>query len=101
MQLYVDSLKILDGELVLDYFLRALKMSQESQLQADKTGQNNRLIQSFVTQVFNMKILTEFMRPKMAKVQQLFRTPDNHLRKILIKLQEIYETDIKKNAPQH
>ena len=40
IQQYVETLGITDGKPV-EYYLRALRMSQEMQLQADKTGQNN------------------------------------------------------------
>ena len=70
MQQYVETLKIIDGEPVLEYYLRALRMSQEIQLQADNTGQNNRLIRRFVTQLFNIKSFTECMRPTMSQLQQ-------------------------------
>ena len=71
MQKYVESLMILDGLRVLEYDLRALRMSQETQLQVDNTGQNNRLIRQFVTQPFNIKSFTECMRPTMSYLQQL------------------------------
>ena len=56
---YVMSLKISDGEPVLDYYLRTLRMFKEIQLQQDTTGQNNRLICRFVTQLF---IYAPFMK---------------------------------------
>ena len=37
-QAYVETLVISEGEPVLDYYLRALKMSQEIRKQKDKTG---------------------------------------------------------------
>ena len=40
LQDYVKSLKINDGEPVMEFYLRALQMSQEITLQQDKTGQN-------------------------------------------------------------
>ena len=44
LQQYVDTLVIADVEPVLEYYLRALKISQEIQTQKYKTGQNKRLI---------------------------------------------------------
>ena len=49
MQQYVEILKISDGETVREYYLRALRMSQEIQLQADNIGHSNQLIRQFVT----------------------------------------------------
>ena len=46
LQQYVDMLVIVDGEPVLEYYLRALKISQEIQKQKDKMGQNNWLIRN-------------------------------------------------------
>ena len=51
---YVNTLKINDGEPVIDFYLRALNISNEIQLQQDVTGQNNRLIQRIVTLLFNV-----------------------------------------------
>ena len=98
MQQYVETLKIIDGEPVLEYYLRALRMSQEIQLQADNTGQNNRLIRRFVTQLFNIKSFTECMRPTMSQLQQFFRVPNNHLTQFPRQLKTIYEKDIKEKC---
>ena len=42
LQQYVDTINIADGE--LDYYLKALEMSEKIQTQNNKTCQNNRLI---------------------------------------------------------
>ena len=44
IQEYVKAMKINDGEPVLEYYLRVLKMPQETNIQSDKTGQSNRII---------------------------------------------------------
>ena len=79
LQEYIHMLKIIDGEPVLDYYLRALQMSSEIKLQKDKTGQHNRLILRFVTQLFQVQAFTEYMRPVMREITQFFEDPDNHL----------------------
>ena len=94
LQQYVDTLVIADGEPVLEYYLRALKMSQEIQTQKDKTGQNNRLIRKFVTQLFQIKSFTECMRETMTSLSKFFRVPDNHFRDFPHNLQTIYKNDI-------
>ena len=98
MQQFVETLKITDGEPVIEYYLRALRMSQEIQLQADNTGQNNRLIRQFVTQLFDIKPFTECMRPTMSQLQQFFRVPNNHLTQFPRQLKTIYEKDIKEKC---
>ena len=90
----MDTLVIADGEPVLEYYLRALKMSQEIQTQKDKTGQNNRLIRKFVTQLFQIKSFTECMRETMTSLSKFFRVPDNHFRDFPHNLQTIYKNDI-------
>ena len=94
LQEYVDTLNISEGEPVLDYYLRALKMSQEIQTQKDKTGQNNRLIKRFVTLLFQVKPFTECMRETMTQLTGFFRIPDNHLSEFPNDLQAIYTHDI-------
>ena len=81
LQEYVGILVISNGEPVLDYYLRVLKMSQEIQTQKDKIGQNNRLIRRFVTLLFQIKSFTECMRETMTQLTRFFRLPDNHLTK--------------------
>ena len=48
LQEYVKTLNINDGEPVVEYYLRALKMSQEINIQGDQTGQHNRIVQHFI-----------------------------------------------------
>ena len=76
---YVSSLKINDSEPVLEFYLRALKMSQEINLQQDKTGQHNWLIRCFISLLFNVNAFTECTRELMAEITSFFRSPDNHL----------------------
>ena len=94
LQAYVDTLVISEGEPVLYYYLRALKMSQEIRTQKDKTGQNNRLIRRFVTLLFQIKSFTECMRVTMTELTRFFRRPDNHFRDFPSDLQTIYKDDI-------
>ena len=58
LQDYVKSLKIIDGEPVMDYYLRALKMSQEIDIQRDQKGQHNRLIKIFISLLFAVPAFT-------------------------------------------
>ena len=52
LQQYIDTLLTSEGEPVLEFYLRALNMSQEIQTQKDKTGKNSRLTRRFVTLLF-------------------------------------------------
>ena len=98
LQHYVSSLKINDGEPVFEFYLRALKMSQEISLQQDKTGQHNRLIRRFISFLFNVNAFTECTRARMAEITTFFRSPDNHLTQFSKNLQQIYVEDIKNNC---
>ena len=86
--------EISEGEPVLEFYLRALKMSQEIQTQKDKTGQNNRLTRRFVTLLFQIKSFTECMREVMTEIIRFFRYPDNHFNDFRYDLQTIYKNDI-------
>ncbi len=61
LQEYGKTLKINDGKPVLEYYLRAVKMSQEINIQGDKTGQNNRLIHRCIALLFVVPAFTECM----------------------------------------
>ena len=98
LQEFIHTLKIIEGEPVLDYYLRALRMSAEIILQRDKTGQHNRLILRFVTQLFQIQAFTECMRPTMKEITQFFEDPDNHLQMFHRSIQDIYNRDIKNNC---
>ena len=98
LQEYIHMLKIIDGKPVLDYYLRALQMSSEIKLQKDKTGQHNRLILRFVTQLFQVQAFTECMRPVMREITQFFEDPDNHLITFSRDIKHIYEYDVKNNC---
>ena len=94
LQQYVDTLVVSEGEPVLEFYLRALKMSQEIQTQKDKTGQNNRLTRRFVTLLFQIRSFTECTREVMTELTRLFRLPDNHFKELPYDLQMIYKNDI-------
>ena len=98
LQEYVKTLKINDGEPVLEYYLRAVKMSQEINIQGDKTGQNNRLIHRFIALLFAVPAFTECMRQPMKAITSFFRSPDNHVMDFQESLQEIYNAYIKDNC---
>ena len=51
LQRYVQELEMIDGELVIDFYLRTITMMNEIELQGDKTGQQNILLARFVSQV--------------------------------------------------
>ena len=78
LQEYTKILRINGGELVLEYYLRDLKMSQEMNTQGDKTGQNNRLIQRFIALLFAVPAFTECMRQPVKSITSFLRSPDNH-----------------------
>ena len=56
------TLKINDGEPVVEYYLQALKISQKNNIQGDQTGQHNRLVQRFISLLFFVPAFTECMR---------------------------------------
>ena len=92
------SLKMLDGEPVLDYYLKTLPMFKEIQLQQDTTGQNNRLICRFVTQLFTYAPFMGCLRPVMTLINAHFLRPNNHLTTLPITLQEIYNQHLRKKC---
>ena len=98
LQEYAKTLKINDGEPVLEYYLRGVKMSQEINIQGDKTGQNNRLLQRFISLLFAVPTFIECMRQPMKAITSFFRSPDNHARSFHESLQDIYNTYIKDNC---
>ena len=69
-------------------------MSQEIQVQKDKTGKNNRLIRRFVTLLFQIKSFTEYKRDKMTELTRFFRVPDNHFKDFPHDLHTIYKDGI-------
>ena len=79
-------------------YLRALEMSQEINLQQDKTDQHNRLIWCFISLLFNVNAFTEYMKARMEEITTFFRSPDNHLTQFSKTLQQIYVEDIKNNC---
>ena len=83
---YVKTLQISDGEPVLEYYLRVLKMYNEIKLQRDGTGQDNRLIRCFVTLLFVYNPFMECLRPVMTLINAFFLRPNNHLQVLPIDL---------------
>ena len=73
-------------------------MSQEINIQGDKTGQNNRLIHRFIALLFAVPAFTECMRQPMKAITSFFRSPDNHVLDFQDSLQEIYNAYIKDNC---
>ena len=55
LQGYVETLQVIDGEEITEFYERTLLMHNEIELQEDKTGQNNRLTYRFV------QLLSEFI----------------------------------------
>ena len=95
---FVKTLQISDGEPVLEYYLRALKMYKEIKLQRDGTGQDNRLIRRFVTLLFVYNPFMECLRPVMTLINAFFLRPNNHLQVLPIDLPEIYNSYIRDNC---
>ena len=58
----IKSLTTNNGELLVDYYLRTLKMQAEIILQQDKTGKNNDLIRQFVNNLFILPSYTKCLR---------------------------------------
>ena len=56
---FVKSLTIINGEPLVEYYLRALKIQNEIKLQQDRTGKHNDLIQQFVNNLFVLPQYTE------------------------------------------
>ena len=56
LQQYIDQFQILDGEPLLSFYLRVLQMMQQIKLQNNNTGQDNRIIRSFVSQLFKVYV---------------------------------------------
>ena len=98
LQNFVNTLTIIEGEPVLNCYLRAHCMSVEIKLQKDNTGQQNRLIQRFIAQLFNVQAFTECMYSTMKHITLLFEDPNNHLKKFPRSLKDIYDNDIKANC---
>ena len=100
LEVYVNTLKVSDGEPVLDFYIRALKMYNEISLQKDSTGQQNRLIRRFVSLLFAYAPFTECLRPVMTELRKFFLLPDNHLQQFSITLPLIYQEHLRdKCAP--
>ena len=59
LEVYVKTLKISNGEPVLDFYTMALIVSNKIKLQQDHTGQNNRLIRRFVHLLFHFHPFVE------------------------------------------
>ena len=94
LQQYVDTLVVSDGEPVLDFYVRALKMSQEIQTQKDKTSQKYQLTRRSVTLLFQIKSFTKYMTDLMTDLARFFRRPDNHFKDFPYDQQKIYKDDI-------
>ena len=101
LEVYVNSLSISDGEPVLDYYIRALKMYKEISLQRDSTGKQNRLIRRFVSLLFQYKPFSECLRPVMTDIRKFFLLPDNHLQRFPINLPTIYQEHLCDKCAPH
>ena len=91
---FVNSLKISEGEPVLEFYTRALRMSQEISLQQDETGQNNRLIRRFVHLLFGYSPFIECLRSVMTDLNAFFIRPGNHKQDFHLSLEDIYQNHI-------
>ena len=91
LQIYVNTLKIHDGEPVLSYYLQAMTMSEEIRLQKDVTRQTNRLIYRFIVSLFQLSSFTECLRPLITELQYFLRVPNHHLQKFPRTLASIYQ----------
>ena len=101
LETYVRSLQVFDGEPLLEYYMRALHMFAEIDIQKDQTGQSNKLIFRFVSTLFSYSPFSECLRPVMTDLNEFFLRPNNHLQVFHYSLPEIYQTHLKnKCAPQ-
>lgn len=79
LQEFVKTLEVHDGEDVTEFYERALIMSNEINLQEDKTGQHNRLIYRFVTLLSEFIDYKPLLRDVQKDLQRFFRQQDHHL----------------------
>ena len=72
LESYVKTLRISDGEPLVEYYIRALHMHKEITLQKDATSQANRLNRRFVSLLFAHIPFVECLRPVMTQMNNVF-----------------------------
>ena len=77
LQKYVTTLKLIDGEALLDFYIRALEMLQEIGIQKDTTGQHNRLIRRFITLLPSLAQYNQLLHKPVRIMNDFFRQSDN------------------------
>ena len=95
----VKSLTTNNGELLVDYYLRTLKLQTEIKLQQDKTGKNNDLTRQFVNNLFILTSYTECLRTTYAQIKIFYRNPNAWTLKFPLTIEEIYNTMLDHGAP--
>ena len=94
LQAYVQTLEMIDGEPIIDFYLRATDMWNEIEIQQDKTGQANRLIFRFVTLLSEIYDFYHAFVDIRMDFEIFFRQQDNHLTAFPTSLKQIYENQI-------
>ena len=94
LQAYVQTLEMIDGEPIIDFYLRATDMWNEIEIQQDKTGQANRLIFRFVTLLSEIYDFYHAFVDIRMDFEIFFCQQDNHLTAFPTSLKQIYENQI-------
>ena len=82
------------GEEITEFYERALSMSNEIDLQEDKTGQANKLTHRFVLILSEFIDILPCLRQVKKELALFFRSKDHHLLTFPRSIREIYEEDI-------
>ena len=95
LQRYVTTLKLTDGETLLDFYICALEMLQEITIQKDTTGQGNRLIRRFVSLLSSLSQYSQLLHKPVRILNEFFRQPDNTNKTVKLTLEKIYTKYLK------
>ena len=85
---------MIDGELVQEFYFHAAHMTNEIELQQDKTGQANRLIFRFVSRLSELFDYYDSFNQLRKDLNLFFQKQDNHLISFQASLIDIFEQEI-------
>ena len=75
---YVATLKIINGEKLVEYYTRAKEMEIEIAVQKDETGQSNRLTQRFIKQLVSINEYKLTLQIEIKEMNRCLKKPTWH-----------------------
>ena len=88
---YVATLKVVNGERLVEYYTRAKEMEIEIAVQKDETGQSNRLTQRFMKQLASINEYKLTLQTEIKEMNRFFKKPTWHKQTPPYNIDEIYD----------